>query len=102
MRMYFSNIPTYHFMTQALTECDWHDRLISFYLLKDHPDIALRHYVETGVSYREPKHRDRDWHKNRSTYVRQRKVALANRFLKYEREEKQSEKTKVKRLRLIE
>lgn len=83
-KLYLATIATYRVMSESLTKYNYKTRLLSYYLLKDHPDEALTHYVETGISLRKPKQRKRHWHKNRVTYLRERRIALALRLKHYE------------------
>jgi len=76
----------YYYMAQTMTECGYKDRLLSYYLLRDSNEKALPHYVETGVSWRVPIPRKKSWSKNRISYVRRRRVALAQRLKAYEEE----------------
>lgn len=74
----------YYYMSQTMTECDYKNRLLSYYLLRDSDERALPHYVETGVSFRVPTPRKKSWRKNRLSYIRRRRVALAQRLIDYE------------------
>jgi hypothetical protein len=84
MRLVMATLCTYWFMSKSMTDVDYRDRLLSYYLLKDLDDIQLHSYVKTGYSHRKPKTRTRNWTKNRVSYLRIRKLALANRLKRYE------------------
>jgi hypothetical protein len=84
MRIYLATLATYYVMSQALTECDYEDRLLSYYLMRDYDDRALTEYIKTGVSWRVPKSRKKTWFKNKDSFVRVRRLALAKRLKAYE------------------
>lgn len=83
-RLFLATIATYRTMSEGLTEVGYNDRLLSYYLLKKHPDIVFTHYVETGIAYRKPLNRKRDWKNNRVAYTRIRRIDLAKRLKNYE------------------
>jgi hypothetical protein len=90
-KLYLATIATYRVMSESLTKYNYKTRLLSYYLLRDYPDEALTHYVDTGISLRKPKQRKRHWHKNRVSYLRERRIALAERLKRYEQMEQANE-----------
>ncbi len=86
MRLFLATIATYRQASEGLTEVNFNDRLVSYYLLKNHSDEVFTHYVETGIAFRKPKNRKRNWKDNRVTYLRIRRLALAKRLRSYEDE----------------
>lgn len=84
MKHYIATIASYRMQSETLTEANFNNRLLSYYLLKDYPDHIFTHYIETGLSYHNPKKRRLAWNKNRTTYLKERRISLAERLKNYE------------------
>ena len=77
-----ATLPQYKKMGEVLTRANQEYRLLSFYLLKEIPDEALRYYVENGLVYpKDIKQRKRDF--KSTAYIRERRISLSQRIQNY-------------------
>lgn len=83
VKIILATLPQYAKMAQCLTDCNYQDRLLSFYLLDKIPDEELHHYVEIGLVLPKKKKRTLKSGFTSSVYIRERRIALRKRLNNY-------------------
>jgi hypothetical protein len=66
----------------ALESCNHIDRLLSYYMQRNYPDESLQVYVTTGFPPKRIVKSKNTW--KSTLYIRNRRIALANRLINYE------------------